>query len=309
MTERGARRPTALRLGVGMDLPWGGAIGFDPLLDAPNDRMTKFLGMHAEEFSYLVFSFQPNGSAPLNAAYYLSAYRRLVEHFPGVPVAMHHTMLNLGSVPDYDRRPAAEFVNAVNEAITLDWVVEDLGMWSLRGVPMPYPLPPYLVAENVEHVARNIADAAGLLDVPLRVEFPGFTDGVTVAIGDMDAYDFFGRTIRAAGVDATLDVGHLLSWRWWKGHRGHELYDGLEQLPLDAVRELHLSGSAISRGRFLDLHHGVLLEEQFVLAELLVERCPRLTDVTYEDPNYGRDGVPVLRSVPSIARLKELVAQ
>ncbi len=291
-----------------MDLPWGAPIGFDPAKSGPNDRVLAFLARHAADYRYFVFAFQPRGPVPLRADAYLEPYRRLLSRLPdGMPVAMHQTMLNVGTVEPYGREPVYEFTNEMHRHFNFAWVVEDLGMWSLGGIPMPYPLPPYLVEENVAPVAANMAEANERLVPSLRVEFPGFTDGVTVVVGDMDAYDFFRRVAEESGVEVTLDVGHLLSWRWWRGERGKDLYGDLHLLPLDQCRELHLSGSAISRGRFLDLHHGVLLEEQLVLARRLLQLCPNLEAVTYEDPNYGRDGVLVPRSVDGLHRLREMV--
>ncbi|MFE4670497.1 DUF692 family multinuclear iron-containing protein [Streptomyces sp. NPDC056716] len=306
------REPTRTRrgLGVGMDLPWGAPIGFDPADPGPNSRVRAFLARHAAEYAYFVFAFQPRGPVPLQASRYLEPYRRLVEQLPrDMPIGLHQTMLNLGTVETYDREPIYEFTNELHRHFDFAWVVEDLGMWSLGGIPMPYPLPPYLIAENVPNVAANMAEANERLAPRLRVEFPGFTDGVTVAVGDIDAYEFFRRVAVAGGVEVTLDVGHLLSWRWWRGERGAGLYGDLHLLPLEQCRELHLSGSAISRGRFLDLHHGVLLEEQLVLTELLLERCPNLEAVTYEDPNYDRDGVLVPKSTDGLLRLREMVDQ
>ena len=97
------------------------------------------------------------------------------------------------------------------------------------------------------------------------------------------------------------------SFSTWRGERGAGLYADLERLPLDQCTELHLSGSAFSRDRFLDLHHGVLLDEQLVLEERLLELCPRLVAVTYDDPNYDRTGTLVPKSLPNLERLRKAV--
>ncbi|WP_176225019.1 DUF692 family multinuclear iron-containing protein [Rhodococcus sp. 1168] len=297
-------------LGVGMDLPWGAPVGFDPDTPGPNARVRAFLDRHAADYAYLSFAFQPRGTVPLTVAHYREPYRALIDSLPAqMPVALHQTLLNLGSVQDYDRSMIYEFTNELNREFDWAWIVEDLGMWSLGGIPMPYPLPPYLVEDNVANVAGNIAEAVSHLHMPLRVEFPGFTDGVTVVVGDIDAYDFFRRVTDISDSEVTLDVGHLISWRWWSGRRGRELYGDLNRLPLDRCRELHLAGSAISRGRFLDLHHGVLMEEQLVLAEELLSRCPNLEAITYEDPNYGRTGELVPKSIERLERLRGMVSQ
>ena len=57
-------------------------------------------------------------------------------------------------------------------------------------------------------------------------------------------------------------------------------------MPLDRCFEIHLSGCAIDGERFLDLHHGVLLDAQLTMLERLLERCPNVRAITYEDPAF-----------------------
>jgi uncharacterized protein (UPF0276 family) len=124
----------------------------------------------------------------------------------------------------------------------------------------------------------------------------------------MDAFVYFNRLAEDADVWVTLDVGHLLSYQWLRGRTGSSMFDGIEALPLARCRELHLSGCQIVNGRFRDLHHGVLLDEQLELTEYLLPRCPNLLGVSYEDPMYREDGQLVEKSRRNYARLKALVA-
>jgi len=295
-----------------MDMPWAGGtvVGFDTQTGAPAGKVANFLQRYGAGFSYLMFSFQPRGPAALEADLYLPAYERLVSLVPpGTPLVFHQTTLNLAASHAYDRSAVYRFTNALHARFGFQWVVEDIGIWSQRGVPMPYPLPPFLTEEGLDRTIANVREAREQLAAPLHIEFPGFSDGFMVIVGELDAYDYFRRLAEGAEVDVTLDVGHLMSYRWLRGYRGRDLFGGLERLPLDRCRELHLSGCAISRDKFLDLHHGVLLDEQLELCELLLERCPRLTGVTYEDPAYGQEGALVPKAQPNVHRLRRLVEQ
>jgi len=309
VTARRAIR-SAMGLGVGMDLPWGAPIGFDPLTNRVTDRVERYLRRDIDKFAYLFFAFQPRGFWALDPASYVDAYRSLRALLPvDLPWAFHHTILNLGSVEEYDRTRIFDFTNALIAEFGFAWVVEDIGIWSMGGMPMPYPQPPYFTADALDVVVRNVAEAVNALDAPLHIEFPGVTDKVTIVVGDMDAYDYFKMLAERADAWVTIDVGHLLGWRWLTGHRGADLYEELSRLPLDRCRELHLSGCGISRGRFLDLHHGVLMDEQLDLTELLLERCPNLVGVTYEDPRYDDAGRLVEKSLPNVERLRALVGE
>jgi uncharacterized protein (UPF0276 family) len=118
------------------------------------------------------------------------------------------------------------------------------------------------------------------------------------------AYDFFRIVVEETGSPATLDVGHLLSYQWLRGRRGEALFGELDLLPLDHCFEIHLSGCAIADGRFLDMHHGVLLDEQLDLLGRLAPRCPHLRAVTYEDPRFDDDGALLPETAPSFERLR-----
>jgi uncharacterized protein len=299
-----------LALGVGLDLPWGAPIGFafDPARgDVVASRVVRFLDRHARDFSHLFVSWQPRSRGRLDAREYFAAYDDLFARVPPFAHrALHQTAFNLGALEPYDRGLVADFTNALSARYGFAWVNEDLGLWSIHGRPLPYPLPPYLTAAGLRAAIRNTAEVQARLAVPLLVEFPGFADGTSLTLGTMHAYDFFRRVVEETGSPATLDVGHLLSYQWLRGRRGAALFDELERLPLAHCFEIHLSGCAVVEGRFLDAHHGVLLDEQLDLLRRLAPHCPHLRAVTYEDPRFDDDGALFPETAESFARLRDI---
>jgi len=248
-------------------------------------------------------SWQPRDRARLDARRYFAAYDDLFARTRVGVRALHHTALNLGAIERYERGAIYELTNALIERYGLAWINEDLGVWSLRGKSLPYPLPPYLTNDGLRAAIANARDARRALVAPLLVEFPGFSDGAAIAIGTMHAYDFFRVVVEESDSAATLDTGHLLSYQWSRGRRGEALYDELERLPLEACFEIHLSGSAIEDGRFHDRHHGVLLDEQLVMLERLAALCPNLRRITYEDPVLDAAGALVPEAGAGFAKL------
>jgi uncharacterized protein len=307
-----------VRLGLGllMDMPWGGGalgrrdIGFVETDDGGDimPSVRAFAHRHGGDFDYAALAYQPRGRTIPRRADYTRAYDRFYEALPtGISRAFHQTEFNMGTPERYDRRPAAGFTNALAERYGFRWVVEDLGIWNLRGWPLPYPLPPPLTEPGLEIATRNVAETAALLTLPLHVEFPGFTEGGSFVLGGLDAFVYFARLAEDADVQVTLDVGHLLSYQWLRGRTGRRMFEEIEALPLGRCRELHLSGCQIVDGKFRDLHHGVLLDEQLELTEYLLPRCPDLLGVTYEDPVFHPDGRLVEKSRHNYERLKALV--
>jgi len=92
---------TGRGLGLGLDLRYGDPHGLQPMGDAHtlSRRLRRFLAARGGEFGYAFFSFQPRDRGLLDLADYAPTWDRILGA-PGVPgvVALHHTLLNLGSV-------------------------------------------------------------------------------------------------------------------------------------------------------------------------------------------------------------------
>ena len=302
-----------LGLGVGLDLPWGAPIGFthDPVRgDVVTDRVVHFLQRYQSAFSYVFVSWQPRDRNALSIADYAAAYDDLVSRIPAFDArALHQTTFNLGALEPYRRDTIVAFTNALIERYGFRWVNEDLGLWSIHGRPLPYPLPPYLTNAGLAASIRNTIEVQQGLREPLVVEFPGFSDGTSFVVGPLHAFDFFRTVVEETGSPCTLDIGHLLSYQWLRGRRGKELYAEFERLPLDHCLEIHLSGCEIDGERFLDYHHGILMDEQLELLGRVVPMCPNLRVITYEDPKFDAEGFLVPSAVRNFDRLKDFVAR
>jgi uncharacterized protein len=303
-----------LGLGFGMNMPWGSTeIGFtkDPVVgETITPKMRHFFEAYKGSYQYIFLAFQPKSRNRLRAEDYFPAYDELFQAVPQLNTrAFHQTMLNTGIVGDYDKREIIEFTNQLVERYDIKWIVEDLGIWSICGKVVPFPLPPFLTDHGLQACIRNIRDYQEQLAAPLCFEFAGFTEGSNFHVGNRDAFEFFRILAEETCSPVTIDIGHILSYQWLKGRTGERMYEGLEQLPLDHCFEFHLSGCQIIQGKYRDLHHGILLDEQIDLLAYLLPRCPNLKAITYEDPKYTDDGILVPKSQPNFLRMKELVEQ
>jgi uncharacterized protein (UPF0276 family) len=268
----------------------------------------RFLQRHRDDFAYLFVSWQPRSRNRLDPQEYFEAWDGLFAAAPAFATrALHQTCFNLGSLEPYDRAPIVGFTNALIRRYGFAWVNEDLGLWSIHGNSLPYPLPPYLTDAGLEAAIRNTRTVQESLEVPLVVEFPGFSAGTSLCLGSWHGYDFFREVVVRTGSPATLDIGHLLSYQWLLGKRGDDLYDDLDRLPLEHCFEIHLSGCEISGERFLDYHHGILMQEQLTLLDRLAPRCPNLAGITYEDPKFDWDGLLVPASTSGFEALQRSV--
>ena len=260
-------------------------------MDRPSPPLQRFAKDTLAKLSHAFVSWQPRSRGVLSLNDYTTAWDPLMAALPSsVTPALHHTALNLAHSKRYDRRDILAFTNALIERYNFAWVNEDLGFWSLNGKALPYPLPPLLTDEGLSVAVDNATECQQTLTAPLLVEFPGFSRDWSLVIGPWDAYDFFREVVVRSNSPCTLDTGHLLSWRWGQGHRRQALFEGLERLPLNHCFEIHLSGAQIDDGQFVDAHHGVIMAEQLELLHRLLQRCPNVRAVTFEDPVLTQQG-------------------
>ncbi|MBJ6363196.1 DUF692 family multinuclear iron-containing protein [Paenibacillus sp. GCM10012307] len=301
-----------LGLGMGMDLPWGQEVGFVSTNhgDSITPKMKIFFNSYKDEFNYLFFAFQPKNRNFLKAEEYFEGYDSLFAEVPNIEArAFHQTILNMGAMEDYQKDQIIDFTNKIVERYDIKWIVEDLGLWSIKGKSVPFPLPPYLTDEGLQACIDNINVYKEGINVPISVEFPGFTEGTNFFIGSMNGFDFFQKLVEETNVPVTLDIGHILSYQWLIGNTHEKMFDGLEKLPFDNCFEFHLSGCQIIKGKFRDLHHGILLDEQIDLLEYLLPKCPNLKAITYEDPQYTDEGILIPKSQKNYQRMKEIVSK
>lgn len=304
--------PRARSLGVGLDLPWAGEVGLEVGADGregPTERVARFFEGHAAPFGHAFVSLQARDRSVPRLEDYVEAWDALFSRVPQITRALHHTALSVGSLVPVDRRATLALTAALSERYDLAWVNEDVGLWSLDGRPLPYPLPPVLDARALAPAVRAVRECQRALPVPFVIEFPGFSESASVTLGAMHAYDFFRVLAEEAEAPVTLDVGHLLSYQWLRGRRGDALFDELERLPLAHAFELHLAGSSIVDGAFVDAHHGALLEAQIELAARLAARCPNLRAITFEDPAIDASGALDAVSATSFAALSRRMAR
>ncbi len=299
-----------LGLGVGLDMPWGDPFGFNIGENRPAEKVLNFIDRYSDDFKYGFISCHPKSRGKLKSENYIEAFSVFFDQAKNFKArALHHTFLNLGAIEPYDKDLICDFTNDIIEEFNIKWINEDLGIWSIRGKTLPYPLPPYLTNNGLKACIKNIEEYQLKLKVPVLIEFPGFTDGTNFFIGRIHAFDYFNKLVRETNSPITLDTGHIISYQWLLGKRGEDLYSDLDRLPLEHCFEIHLSGCQIVKDKFMDFHHGVIMDEQIKLLSTLIPLCPNLKAITYEDPKFDNNGVIISKAKANYLALKKITEQ
>jgi uncharacterized protein (UPF0276 family) len=230
---------------------------------------------------------------PWFSAEQISGYRRSL---PGLPFLFHGTNLidevgeNLGTE---DR--IREYLACTGSP----WLSVHLSVWEpgmlarlMHGERLALPDPEMALARLLRRLDRLIQVVA----VPVLVE--------NIEPLPFDGYDYWARpeyicrVLDRSGCGFLLDTGHL---RVSADQLGLDVDTYLEQLPLERVVEIHVSGPRRRGGRLLDLHEPMLAADYRLLESLLSRLTPQA--VTLE---YIRDREKLSKQLNRLRRLPGL---
>ena len=245
---------------------------------------------------------------------YLEIPFEQIRHTPEVaglqaelPLILHCASLSVaGFVAPQDA--LVESVAREAERLGTPWVGEHLAFLSADpldgssgGEPtqLTYTICPQLSEEVLDRVVRNFEALAPRLPAPLILEnspqylsLPGST---------MTMIDFIGALVDACPVDLLLDLSHYAITAHNMGFDASARFD---DLPLERVVEVHLSGHSVQSGVMWDDHAMAAPEASFDLLERLLRRA-RPGAVTFEY-NWG-DGFPADQIEAHVARARTLI--
>lgn len=105
---------------------------------------------------------------------------------------------------------------------------------------------------------------------------------------------FFAEVLSLSGAHLLLDLSHAAVAAW---HRGEEAWEYVSRMPLERVREIHLSGPRESEKGLRD-YHRALREADYRLLERVLPRVPSLEVLTLEymmlHPDHEPDGAGIM---------------
>jgi len=220
----------------------------------------------------------------------ISAYR---QKLPELPFIFHGTNLivevgeNLG---------VEERIKEYLASTDSPWTSVHLSVWEagnfdrlMGGERLPMPDP----EQALIRLLRRLDTLIKLVPISVLVE--------NIEPLPFDGYDFWSRpeyirrVLERSGCGLLLDTGHL---RVSADRLGMNVETYLEQLPLERVVEVHVSGPRRREGRLKDVHEPMQAADYRLLEMLLSRLTPRA--VTLE---YTRDREQLLKQLNRLRRL------
>jgi uncharacterized protein (UPF0276 family) len=152
---------------------------------------------------------------------------------------------------------------------------------------------PLTRAALVTAVVQNLRALQEAVSVPVLVENLDYNP--TRAYEHVCDPTFVADVVAATGVGLLLDLAHA---QVSASRLGYEIQDYLAELPLERVRQLHVSGPRRAGDALVDAHESLRAEDYELLAELL--SCTSPWAVTLE---YGKDGAALREQLAGVRSL------
>ena len=196
---------------------------------------------------------------------------RSVAQFPDRPLLLHNSVFNwsLAHPTALEDQQIVARTRAALERTRAPWLSVHLGFSAAEvffDVHMTARSPALPRDELFANICRNIRALASAIAVPLILENLDYCPG--------GAYEqicdpaFIAAVLNETDAGLLLDLAHA---RVSASRMGVPIEDYLGQLPLERVRQLHISGPRSRDGVLFDAHES-LLDEDYALLEWVLER-------------------------------------
>ncbi|MEI7606515.1 MAG: DUF692 family multinuclear iron-containing protein [Rhodospirillaceae bacterium] len=279
----------------------------DSWLDRGSTSGAILVGLTNGPATRRVFDDIPDGFDFVEVSYeQLQASPDLLDLFPGVPVILHCASLSLAGTVPPDAKTVAAIAGWVERTRT-PWLGEHLAFITAPSlgdgdicVDVGFTVGPQLGDAALEAVTTAVTQARERLKVPVLVENPPVY--FSLPGSTMTQIEFLCALDGRVSDGLLLDLAHLVITA---GNTGADPEALLEQLPLERVREVHLSGVRRQNGILWDDHARLPPDIEYELLARLLRRA-RPTAVTFELnwPASIRSG----QVGAHLARLREVTA-
>jgi uncharacterized protein (UPF0276 family) len=201
--------------------------------------------------------------------------------FPQQPFLLHNSVSNwsLGHPAALDQQDVVPRTRHLLERTRAPWLSVHLGfsaaevafdIW-MRAISPALPRD-----ELFANICRNARALAAAIPVPLILENLDYCPGG--AYEHICEPDFIAGVLEESGAGLLLDLAHA---RVSAERLGVPIHEYLARLPLDRVRQLHISGPRLRDGMLADAHEPLLEEDYALLSHVLGQARPLALTLEY----------------------------
>jgi uncharacterized protein (UPF0276 family) len=208
---------------------------------------------------------------------------RTVAEFPGQTLLLHNSLFNwsLGHPTALEQQDAVARTLQTLALTGAPWLSVHLGFSAAEivfGEGMQAKTPTLPRDELFANICRNVRGLAAAIPVPLILENLDYLP--SGAYEHICEPQFIAAVLAETGVGLLLDLAHA---RVSAARLRIPIADYLAQLPLDRVRQLHVSGPRLCDGVLADAHETLLDEDYALLCDVLRQARPLALTLEYYD--------------------------
>ncbi len=226
---------------------------------------------------------------------------RTIAQFPDRPLLLHNSVFNwsLAHPTAFEEQQIAAHTREALERTRAPWLSVHLGFSAAEvffDLHMNARSPALPRAELLANICRNVRALESAISVPLILENLDYCPG--------GAYEhicepaFIATILSETGAGLLLDLAHA---RVSASRLDLPIETYLSQLPLDRVRQLHISGPRVRDGVLFDAH-AALLDADYALLEWVLQRTKPLA-LTLE---YNREEAELRAELERLRTMLEL---
>ncbi|MCA9254758.1 MAG: DUF692 domain-containing protein, partial [Phycisphaerales bacterium] len=200
----------------------------------------------------------------------------LADHFTLIP---HGLDLSLGGAEGLNERYLERVADVVRR-VRSPWWSEHIAFTRAEGIDIGHLSPLPFTHEAVDAIVRNVERARRTIDVPLILENITYT--LQMPGAEMSEAEFLRRIVDRTGCGLLLDVTNLYT------NAVNHRFDAdrmIDDLPLDAVVQLHFVGGRRDGDILIDSHSSATPPEVWSLLEEIVRRAPVKGVILERDEN------------------------
>ena len=230
-----------------------------------------------------------------------SLRREVLEEYaavlPRVNLIAHGVGLSIGSFDRWDEG-YLRLLDELFSRFNLEWHSEHLACTTVAGETVGTMFPVLRTEEALDLVCERVR----LLQERYRVPF--LLEHVIHLLPDAPAgyspAGFLNEITARTGCGLIVDAYNL---ECDAANQGLDIAEFLDELNLEAVRELHVAGGVQHKGFYLDIHSNRTQDTTLALAMEIVRRAPGLRAVTFE---FLKEAIPLLGHDAICAELKRI---
>lgn len=209
-------------------------------------------------------------------------HEKLVQLCDQYRIAMHSVGLNLGGTQDF-HKPTLDQFRKIYDTFKPLWISDHL-CWSSHNGNFHHDLLPIpRTKDALEHVCKRINYLQDFFSRPLCIE--NITSYLDFKHEDFDEVEFLNRIVEKTACFLLLDISNVLINHTNRKKDPDKYFEGI---PLDAVKQVHLSGGAWDGDTLIDSHSEIVDSEDIkylsqlikkgLQAPILIERDANLPD-------------------------------